>query len=112
MPEAEGGPNALLITVLICVCALGLSGFAIGIHTFLARRAPRMWFYCTACGKVFESSFQDTFPVKCELCKRASARFARRCGGCGKVFGTNGWWGRTPCPHCKGWQKIERYEGN
>ena len=112
MPEAEGGPRVSLTTVLICVCILGMSGFAVSIRTFLANRAGRMWFHCDACGKTYEASFEDTFPLKCKLCKKEEARFARKCGDCGQVFGTNGWWGRVSCPHCKKWRKIDHYKEN
>jgi len=79
---------------------------------FFSGGGEAMWFHCDACAKSYESTFSDTFPMKCKLCKEVEARFARKCGDCGEVFGTNGWWGRVSCPHCKKWRKIDKYNGN
>ena len=78
---------------------------------FFSSSSERMWFHCDACAKTYEASFEDTFPVECKLCKKEEARFARKCGDCSEVFGTNGWWGRVSCPHCKKWRRIDHYKG-
>lgn len=121
MPEAEGRFRVSLVTVLICVCILGVSGLVASIRSILANRADpsllkylgnHMWFHCAACGEAYGASFEGRFPARCKLCNQAEARFARKCGSCGQVFGTNGWWGRAQCPNCKGWRKIDRFNGN
>ena len=91
-------------------CGLGLLILLVWSNwLFFSDSGGKMWFYCDACTKVYEASFEDTFPVKCRMCKELEARFARKCLDCGKPFGTNGWWGRPACPNCGKWRRIRKY---
>ena len=96
----------------VLVCVLGVIVLAVWSRWIFGDRDEKMWFKCDnkECGKVYEGKYVDVFPTTCPYCKVEQARYARKCLGCGEVFGTDGWWGRATCPAC-GMSRVVKYKG-